>query len=103
MQPVNQFISISAFLLFGSQLLFAINFIMSWFNGEKAPMNPWLDNGLEWTVSSPPPHGNFGSAVPTVYRGPYEYSSPHSDQDYIPQNMPMPGGMGTAHPQHAGD
>jgi cytochrome c oxidase subunit 1 len=101
-QPVNQFISISAFLLFATQLLFAANFIISWFKGEKAPMNPWLDNGLEWTVASPPPHGNFGDAIPTVYRGPYEYSSPHSDLDYIPQNVPTPMG-GAAHPQHAGD
>jgi cytochrome c oxidase subunit 1 len=46
-QPVNVFISISAFLLFATQFLFAVNFIMSWFNGEKAPNNPWLDNGLE--------------------------------------------------------
>jgi cytochrome c oxidase subunit 1 len=57
---------------------------------------------LEWTVPSPPPHGNFGDKVPTVYRGPYEYSSPHSDKDYIPQNLPMPG-VGSAHPQPAGD
>jgi len=102
-QPVNVFISISAFCLFATQFIFAVNFIASWFTGEKAPNNPWLDNGLEWTVASPPPHGNFGATVPTVYRGPYEYSSPHSDKDYLPQNLPMPGGLGSAHPQQAGD
>ena len=101
-QPVNVFISISAFCLFATQLIFAANFITSWFRGEKAPNNPWHDNGLEWTVASPPPHGNFGATVPTVYRGPYEYSSPHSDEDYLPQNLPMPGAA-SAHPQHAGD
>ncbi len=89
MQPVNVFITISAFLLFGSQLIFAGNFIISWFKGAKAPENPWHDNSLEWTVPSPPPHGNF-AAVPVVYRGPYEYSSPLSEEDYLPQNRRLP-------------
>jgi cytochrome c oxidase subunit I len=100
-QGINTFITISAFLLFVSQLIFAVNFIMSWFNGEKAPANPWEDNGLEWTVPSPPPHGNFVS-VPVVYRGPYEYSSPQSDRDFLPQSEPPSGRLG-AHPQPAGD
>jgi cytochrome c oxidase subunit 1 len=84
MQWVNELISISAFLLFACQLLFAWNFIASWFRGEKAPMNPWNDNSLEWTVPSPPPHGNF-TTVPVVYRGPYEYSSPLVEEDFLPQ------------------
>ncbi len=89
LQPLNQFISISAFLLFASQSIFALNFILSWFKGEKAPDNPWRDNSLEWTVPSPPPHGNFAT-VPVVYRGPYEYSSPQSEDDFLPQNAPPP-------------
>jgi cytochrome c oxidase subunit 1 len=101
-QPVNTFITISAFLLFATQMLFLVNFIMSWFNGQKAPANPWNDNGLEWTLPSPPPHGNF-AVTPTVYRGPYEYSSPHSDKDFLPQNVPLPGGYPAAHAQPAGD
>src|SRR5256885_10673315 len=52
MQPVNTFISISSFLLFATQFIFAANFIMSWFKGEKAPNNPWLDNGLERALPS---------------------------------------------------
>jgi cytochrome c oxidase subunit 1 len=83
-QWVNELISMSAFALFAAQLLFAYNFIASWFRGEKAPMNPWNDNSLEWTVPSPPPHGNFAS-VPVVYRGPYEYSSPLVEEDFLPQ------------------
>jgi len=38
-------------------------------------------------ASSPPPHGNF-EAIPTVYRGPYEYSSLESQEDYLPQDVP---------------
>jgi cytochrome c oxidase subunit 1 len=95
-QPLNTFISIAAFLLFASQLIFAANFIISWFRGAPAGNNPWLDNGLEWTVSSPPPHGNF-ARVPTVYRGPYEYSSPLVEEDYLPQNKALPGSPDAPH------
>jgi cytochrome c oxidase subunit 1 len=30
-------------------------------------------------------HGNF-ETVPTVYRGPYEYSVPGADKDFTPQS-----------------
>jgi cytochrome c oxidase subunit 1 len=88
LQPLNTFISISAFLLFASQLIFAVNFIASWFTGAKAGPNPWHDNGLEWTLPSPPPHGNF-EVTPTVYRGPYEYSSPLVEEDWLPQDRKL--------------
>jgi cytochrome c oxidase subunit 1 len=92
LQPMNHFISISAFLLGLGQLVFLFNFIWSLWKGKKADMNPWKDNGLEWTVASPPPHGNFGDHMPTVYHGPYEYSRPGMQEDYLPQNQPAPGG-----------
>jgi cytochrome c oxidase subunit 1 len=91
LQPLNEIISIAAFLLFAAQLLFAVNFIMSWFRGEKAPDNPWRDNSLEWTVPSPPPHGNFAH-VPVVRRGPYEYSAPGAPEDFLPQDAPATSG-----------
>ncbi len=90
LQGLNTFISISAFILFAVQLIFAANFIISWYKGEKASANPWEDNGLEWTVPSPPPHGNFAT-IPHVYRGPYEYSSPLVTEDFLPQNRELPG------------
>ncbi|MFQ5703850.1 MAG: cbb3-type cytochrome c oxidase subunit I [Gemmatimonadales bacterium] len=86
--PINKFITITALLLFATQTLFAVNFIMSWFRGEKASDNPWDDNGLEWTTPSPPKHGNF-ETTPTVYRGPYEYSSPLVEEDFLPQNRKL--------------
>ena len=88
LQPLmglNKFITVSALLLFASQLIFVLNFIGSWFRGAKAPDNPWEDNGLEWTVPSPPPHGNF-ARVPTVHHGPYEFSAPGVAEDYLPQS-----------------
>ncbi len=86
--PLNRFITVSALLLFTVQILFAANFIMSWFKGKKAGENPWEANGLEWTVASPPPHGNFAK-VPTVYRGPYEYSSPLVEEDFLMQTRKL--------------
>ena len=91
LQPINKFITISVFLLLLAQLPFVINFFWSMFKGRKAPLNPWQDNGLEWTIPSPAPHGNFAVA-PTVYRGPYEYSSPDVEEDFLPQNVPLKGG-----------
>ena len=89
-QGMNTFISISAFLLFASQIPFVVNFFWSLFKGEKAGRNPWNDNGLEWTTPSPPPHWNW-EVAPSVYRGPYEYSSPEVDEDFLPQNVPLDG------------
>ena len=86
--PLNRFITVSALLLFTVQILFAVNFVMSWFKGKKAGENPWEANGLEWTVPSPPPHGNFAK-VPTVYRGPYEYSSPLVEEDFLLQTRKL--------------
>ncbi len=86
MQGLNQFISISAFVLGAAQVIFLVNFFFSLFWGPKAGRNPWNSNTLEWTAPSPPPHGNFPTP-PLVYRGPYEYASPESDQDYFPQTQ----------------
>ncbi|HUO04106.1 MAG TPA: cbb3-type cytochrome c oxidase subunit I [Candidatus Binataceae bacterium] len=83
---INVFISISAFVLGAVQFLFLINLIYSYFYGEKASDNPWHANTLEWTTPSPPPHGNWPGPVPEVYRGPYEYSSPEVEEDYLPQS-----------------
>jgi cytochrome c oxidase subunit 1 len=84
-QPVNEFISIAAFGLFAAQLIFAANFIASWFRGRRAGPNPWEDTGLEWATPSPPPHGNFAER-PVVYHRPYEFNSPLVAEDYLPQN-----------------
>ena len=74
-----------ALLLF--QIPFVVNFFWSMLKGRKATSNPWEANTLEWTADSPPPHGNC-KELPTVYRGPYEYSVPGEDEDFIPQFQP---------------
>lgn len=85
---MNVFITVSAFLLVISQIPFVINFIGSLFVGKRAERNPWQANTLEWSAPSPPPHGNFASQ-PEVYRGPYEYSSPAVEEDWLPQDRKL--------------
>src|SRR5207253_1285051 len=92
-QHWNVFITYSALLLGVSQIPFVINFFWSLFAGKPAPLNPWNANTLEWTAPSPPPHLNWGPTVPTVYRGPYEYSSPESREDFLPQSTPPVGAL----------
>jgi cytochrome c oxidase subunit I len=72
-----------------TQVLFIWNFFYSLVRGKPAGKNPWQSNTLEWTAESPPPHGNWPpDALPSVYRGPYEYSHPDRKEDYWPQNAP---------------
>jgi cytochrome c oxidase subunit 1 len=96
-QPLNTFMSISAILLGAAQIIFFANFFISLFRGKVAGRNPWHSNTLEWTTTSPAPHGNF-EEIPTVRRGPYEYSSPEVEADYLPQTDVVPGEHGAPHP-----
>jgi cytochrome c oxidase subunit 1 len=95
-QPINVFISISAFVLGAAQFIFLANIVWSAIRGQKAPENPWLANTLEWTAPSPPPHGNWPGAIPVVYRGPYEYSSGEVAEDYLPQSRLLEGHVAAA-------
>ena len=86
MAPIEHFITIFAFITGAGQLLFYFNFFWSLRRGEKATENPWEATTLEWSIPSPPPHGNFVE-IPRVYRGPYEYSVPGFTEDYVPQHL----------------
>jgi cytochrome c oxidase subunit 1 len=77
----------SAWALGAIQLLFLINLVVSLRRGRVAGDNPWDATTLDWATATPPPHGNF-AAVPTVYRGAYEYSVPGAVSDFLPQNAP---------------
>jgi len=85
LQPLNEFMTISALLLGLSQLIFLANFFISLFRGQEAGRNPWHSNPREWTAPSPPPHGNF-EEVPIVRHGPYEYGEiPGVEGDHVVQ------------------
>ena len=91
-QPMNQFISIAAFVLGASQLILIFNIIWSMKYGKNAPRNPWRANTLDWAAPAKPGHGNFDRDI-TVYRGPYEFSHPDRKLDYWPQ-WEAPDGVG---------
>ena len=86
LQPYQEFMTISAIVLGLAQVLFLVALVYSAIWGKKAGRNPWKANTLEWTLPSPPPHGNFHPDLPTVYRGPYEYNSDLVEEDYLPQD-----------------
>ncbi len=91
LQPINIFVSWAALGMGLSTFIFLYNFIWSLRRGPKAPDNPWHATTLEWTVPSPPGHGNF-AVTPTVYNGPYEYSVPGMEKDYLRQDEKAPEG-----------
>jgi cytochrome c oxidase subunit 1 len=81
----NVIISVVALVLIAGQLVFVANFCVSLFRGTLAEANPWRATTLEWTVASPPPHGNFGHRMPVVHRWAYEYSLEGQADDYTLQ------------------
>jgi cytochrome c oxidase subunit I len=73
LQTLNDWVSVSSYVLGGSILVFVINFVWSTvIVRERETGNPWQSRGLEWQVSSPPPAENF-RYIPVVLADPYEY------------------------------
>jgi cytochrome c oxidase subunit 1 len=85
---VNKLITVSALIGGAAQLLFLYNFFYSIFKGKKASANPWQANSLEWSTPVERLHGNWPGEIPTVYRGPHEYSRPDREEDFFPQYVP---------------
>jgi cytochrome c oxidase subunit 1 len=78
LQTLNDWVSISSFLLGVSILIFLINFVWSTVIARQREVgNPWQARGLEWQVASPAPAGNF-ERIPVVLSGPYEYGDPNA-------------------------
>jgi cytochrome c oxidase subunit 1 len=86
----NAFMSTGAYVLLLAQIPFIFNFFWSIRHGEKVGANPWQATTLEWAAAPSPPvaHGNF-EHVPVVVRGPYEYSPPDEDAEFLPQHTPQ--------------
>ncbi len=83
----NLVISIMAMVLISGQAVFLVNFVWSLFKGRVAAANPWDATTLEWTVPSPPPHGNFDT-MPVVERWAYEYGIGASGRDFAQMTEP---------------
>lgn len=86
---LNVIITTFAIIAAIGQVVFLFNFFYSIFRGPKAPQNPWKSNTLEWTTPVEHVHGNWPGELPTVHRWPYDYSKPGSEEDFIPQNVPL--------------
>ncbi|MEO9021068.1 MAG: cbb3-type cytochrome c oxidase subunit I [Ginsengibacter sp.] len=85
-QGLNEFISVTAIVVFAAQFLFIFNFFYSMYKGRKVTeknKNPWHSNTLEWTTPIHPIHGNWEGEIPEVHRWPYDYSK--DGRDFIPQ------------------
>ncbi|HEX3512334.1 MAG TPA: cbb3-type cytochrome c oxidase subunit I, partial [Solirubrobacteraceae bacterium] len=76
LQFINVWVSISAFVLGFSMLIFLANVIYSLiFVRLKAEANPWRSKSIEWLVPTPVPVHNFDE-LPVFDTDPYDYGTP---------------------------
>ena len=76
LQGLNDWASISSYVLGVSLLIFVVN--VAWSTAIKpivSPPNPWQSRGLEWIPPFPTPVHNF-DRIPVVLSGPYDYGVP---------------------------
>ena len=85
--PLHRFITVSALITGAVQFVFLFNLFWSMYRGQHAPANPWNATSLEWSVSSPPPLGNFAEE-PIVNCGAYEYGQTNLGSDFAMQADP---------------
>jgi cytochrome c oxidase subunit 1 len=73
LQAINIWVSVSAFVLGASMLVFLANVLYSMVIArEPAEANPWGSKSLEWQTPTPVPVHNF-DRIPTVDADPYDY------------------------------
>jgi cytochrome c oxidase subunit 1 len=73
LQGANDWVSVSAFVLGGSMILFLVNFVYSLvFARVPAGDNPWGSKSVEFQLPSPVPVHNF-DRIPTFGPDPYPY------------------------------
>jgi cytochrome c oxidase subunit 1 len=88
----NLVVSLAAFVLGASFLVFVYNMVYSWVRGPMASPNPWNARTLEWQTSSPPPVENF-PIPPVVTADPYGYGEADSEHARVgPVTGPTPAG-----------
>ncbi len=73
---LNVWVSISAFVLGFSMLIFLFNVVYSLIVVRlPAEANPWRSKSLEWQVPTPVPVNNF-EQIPVIDSDPYDYGTP---------------------------
>jgi cytochrome c oxidase subunit 1 len=76
LQPLNIWVSVSAFVLGASMLVFLANVLYSMVIARKpAEANPWHSKSLEWQLPTPVPVHDF-DRIPVIDSDPYDYGTP---------------------------
>src|SRR5436190_16201459 len=76
LQAINIWVSVSAFVLGASMLVFLANVLYSLIIArEPAEANPWQSRSIEWQLPTPVPVHNF-DRIPTFDADPYPYGVP---------------------------
>jgi cytochrome c oxidase subunit 1 len=76
LQGLNDWVSISAFVLGISMLIFIFNVVYSLiFVRKPAEANPWRSKSIEWQLPTPIPVNNF-EQIPVFDSDPYDYGTP---------------------------
>jgi cytochrome c oxidase subunit I len=76
LQGLNVWVSISAFVLGFSMLIFLFNVVYSLiFVRKPAEANPWHSKSIEWQLPTPIPVNNF-EQIPVFDSDPYDYGTP---------------------------
>jgi cytochrome c oxidase subunit 1 len=75
LQGLNVWVSVSAFVIGLSMLVFLANVLYSLIVARvPAEGNPWNSKSLEWQLPTPVPVNNF-ERIPTIENDPYEYGT----------------------------
>ncbi len=84
LQTLNDFVSVSAFVIGLSMLIFLVNLIYSMLiKREPAEANPWHSNGAEWQLPTPVPVHDF-DRFPVFDPDPYPYGVGETNSPYAP-------------------
>ncbi len=76
LQALNIWVSVSAFVLGASMLIFLANVVYSMvFARKPAEANPWDSKSLEWQLPTPVPVNDFDQ-IPVIDTDPYDYGVP---------------------------
>jgi cytochrome c oxidase subunit 1 len=76
LHALNVWVSISAFVLGFSMLIFIFNTVYSMiFVRARAEQNPWRSKSIEWQIPHPVPVNNF-EQIPVFDSDPYGYGTP---------------------------
>jgi cytochrome c oxidase subunit I len=84
LQALNDWVSVSAFVLGASMLVFLANVVYSMVIVRKpAEANPWRSKSLEWQLPTPVPLHNF-DRIPVIDTEPYDYGIPPTPPRPVP-------------------